>query len=160
MRYELMIDEVAPSPNVYLRAHWSRYSGIKRRWCWLVAAAGNRPTTPFLQARVGIMRYGKRLLDPDNLVGAHKPTLDALRACGYIADDSASHIDLDIRQERVPRGQEPCTLIMITDLSAPAATGESCGHGPLMAEHCAQSSASRSHSGEALEPVAGAGATE
>jgi hypothetical protein len=116
MRYELLIDEVAPSPNTYVRAHWARYSGIKKRWAWLVAAAGNRPATALLRAKVGICRYGKRLLDPDNLVGAHKPTLDALRSCGYIADDTAAHITLDIRQERVGRGQEPCTLIVVESL--------------------------------------------
>jgi hypothetical protein len=115
MRYELMIDEVAPSPSAYVRAHWTRYSGIKQRWAWLVAAAGKRPATPLQRAKVGICRYGKLLLDPDNLVGHSKPILDSLRANGYIADDTAAHVTLDIRQERVPKGQEPCTLIVVEE---------------------------------------------
>lgn len=113
-----MIDEPLPSPNTYLWAHWRRYKAIKDRWALLVRAAGIPPVAAFPRAKVGIMRYGKALLDPDNLVASAKPALDSLRLMGYLEDDTAAHITLDVRQEKAGKGQEPCTLIVIESLTA------------------------------------------
>lgn len=114
--FELMIDEPLPSPNTYLWAHWRRYKAVKDRWALLVRAAGTPPTKALERAKVGICRYGKKLLDPDNLVFCAKPALDSLRLAGYLVDDTAARITLDVRQERVATGQAPCTLIVVEAL--------------------------------------------
>lgn len=121
MRYELNIPETAPSPNCYVRAHWSVYQKIKTHWAWLVLEAlqaCGKPSERLEKARVRIMRYGRNPLDPDNLVSAQKPLLDALVVNGFLKDDSARHIELHVGQGSRPKGALPCTLVEIEAMSA------------------------------------------
>jgi Holliday junction resolvase RusA-like endonuclease len=57
----------------------------------------------------------ERLYDPDNLVGACKPLLDALRAAGYIEDDTAALIDLHVAQDATARSAGPKILVSIRE---------------------------------------------
>jgi hypothetical protein len=119
VRFQLVIDEVAPSPNTYLYRHWRYYKAVKDKWRWLVhiaSIASGKPSEALPRSKVGIMRYGRLLLDPDNLVGAHKPVVDALKNNGFILDDTGDHIELDVRQEKVPKGAAPCTLIVVESI--------------------------------------------
>lgn len=116
MRYELNIPETPPSPNRYIRAHWTVYQKIKQRWHWLVLEAIQplgKPQSALPKARVTIVRYGIRKLDRDNLYGSVKPVVDSLRVHGFIEDDDEEHLDLRVRQESRLKGALPCTLIEI-----------------------------------------------
>lgn len=116
MRFELMVSEVAPSPNTYVRAHWTVYQKIKTLWSWLIVMAlqgSGKPLVPLPKAKVSIARFASRLLDPDNLVAAQKPVIDALKSNGIIQDDTAEHIELHVEQSKPPKGSPPCTLILI-----------------------------------------------
>ena len=120
-RYELNIPATAPSPNCYVWAHWTVYRKIKTHWAWLVLEAlqaCGKPPTPLQRARIRIMRYGVRPLDPDNATAAQKPLIDALKAHGVIADDSSQHIELHVGQAKRPKGALPCTLVEIEALTA------------------------------------------
>jgi len=46
--------------------------------------------------------YRKRQLDKDNLYGACKPLIDAIRGFKIIPDDTPRHIDLYVEQEKSP----------------------------------------------------------
>lgn len=113
LRYELFIDETAPSPNKSMRLHWRSRKRLWDRWAWLVRASYLPPATPLLRAAVRIARYGIKPLDPDNLVGAQKPLIDALVINGYIADDSAKHIQLSVTDEERPKGVAAFTMILV-----------------------------------------------
>lgn len=121
MRYQLSIPETAPSPNCYVRAHWTTYQRIKKHWALLVLEAmqaSGKPAAPLQRSRVRIMRYGSRMLDPDNATASMKPLIDGLKANGMIADDSAKHIELHVEQGTRPKDALPCTLVEIEALTA------------------------------------------
>ena len=48
--------------------------------------------------RLGIISYRKRLLDKDNLYGAHKVLIDALCDEGFIWDDDPGRLVLTVTQ--------------------------------------------------------------
>lgn len=58
------------------------------------------------RAHLRITRFGSRLLDDDNLRGGAKPLIDCLKESGLIEDDSPKWIDLEVKQELVPAGEE------------------------------------------------------
>jgi Holliday junction resolvase RusA-like endonuclease len=64
--------------------------------------------------QVSITSVRKRLIDPDNLFV--KPLIDALRYEGVIADDSAAHIVLVVKQEKVNHKHDERTVIEISDI--------------------------------------------
>ena len=49
--------------------------------------------------------YRKRAFDKDNLYGACKPLIDAVRGLGIIPDDTPAHINLYVEQEKSPTKQ-------------------------------------------------------
>jgi hypothetical protein len=119
VRYEIAVPEAAPSPNKYVRAHWTTYQRLKQKWHWLILEAlqhGGKPETALRKARVTIVRYGMKKLDRDNLYGSCKPILDALRAHRVIVDDDDEHLELLVQQGERPQGALPCTLIEVLAL--------------------------------------------
>ncbi len=117
-RYELDIPETAPSPNVYVRAHWRVYHRIKSRWHWLVMEAlqpRGKPESALPKARLTITRYGVRMLDPDNLVASQKPVIDALMSAGLILSDGWTDCELHVGQVKDKRKR---TFVMIEPLPA------------------------------------------
>ena len=53
----------------------------------------------------------RRLIDPDNV--SAKAVIDCLRYAGILADDTAEHVSLETRQEKVGKGEREETLIEI-----------------------------------------------
>lgn len=66
------------------------------------------------RARVSIVMFRVRLLDPDNAYGSAKPLIDCLRTCGLIPDDTEAAIDLQVSQEKVAHFSEQRTELKIT----------------------------------------------
>lgn len=64
---------------------------------------------------VRIERWGIRLLDPDNLVGGVKGTVDALRYAGLIPQDDPTAIQLIVTQKKVKK-KDVGTLIELERL--------------------------------------------
>lgn len=97
----LEIPDVPPSPN-QVGSHWIRKFALRKRWRKLVrdalylAQALPLPETPPAYAGVKIERFGKKLLDMDNLHASMKQLLDALQDFRLIADDSSEHIHLTV----------------------------------------------------------------
>lgn len=98
----LLIPDVCPSLNKYLRMHWAlrtKVIALWRRWVWVAcvqSGVATRQPLPF--SYVTIERRGKKLLDPDSLFGSQKVLIDCLRAHGLILDDSPKHIALIVTQ--------------------------------------------------------------
>lgn len=106
---ELTIPEAYTPLNRMLGETWSKRIKTRRRWAWLVKAAKLEAKvflkTPFARARVTITRHGRRICDPDNLIGGAKGTIDCLVREGIIANDTTGHIELIVRQQltKTPR---------------------------------------------------------
>jgi Holliday junction resolvase RusA-like endonuclease len=102
-----------------LRQHWTRDYRLKKRWATLVQWAKfelpRRPQAPLERARVLVTRYSPGSMDIDNLYGSVKHLLDALIVNGFIVDDSAKHIELQVKQVKDNRKR---TFVMIEPLTA------------------------------------------
>jgi hypothetical protein len=135
-KIEILIPEVVPSLNRLLRLHWAARRSLLNRWEWMVFAELHRQrllnVLPEGRVAVEITRCGKRQLDPDNLHGAAKIVLDAMKRCGLIADDSSAHIALTCSQETGRRAMTRIRVSPINELSQ--ATGSS--HEPPVSLSC------------------------
>ena len=65
--------------------------------------------------RVCVTRFGRRLLDVDNLGGA-KLVIDQLRYAKLIPDDSPEHIELELKQAKVKNKDKEGTEVIIEQL--------------------------------------------
>lgn len=77
----------------------------------LGAAEGEKGNTGSVLVRVTSLR--SRLIDPDNLTP--KYFIDCCRYCGWIEDDTASHVSVETRQEKVSK-EEEATIVEIIQL--------------------------------------------
>lgn len=103
--------------------HWAARRRLLQKWQWLVWLEIFRqgfPSLPPGKLSVRITRCSHHVLDTDNLHGAAKIVLDALRHAHLIVDDSPRHIDLACEQE---------TGAQLTRIQLTAATG-SCPETP------------------------------
>jgi Holliday junction resolvase RusA-like endonuclease len=88
-----------PSLNETLRMHWAKRAKIVDGMEWILATSGQRRPAYGLKCRVKLVVYQKtRRFDVDNVHGACKPVLDALRKTGFIYRDSPDWLDLEIKQ--------------------------------------------------------------
>ncbi len=127
-----------PSLNVRDRQHWqARRRHQKRLQLEMIAAIGgptHYPRPPFERARLTVVRFGRRLLDDDNLVGSAKSLLDLLKAwsphnplgLSLIVDDAPHRCELVAEQEII-RGGTTRTVVTIEEL--PYAAGRPLGTG-------------------------------
>lgn len=119
----LNIPKASPSLNATTRAHWMVYYRQKKLWerlIWVAKVEARVFSDPlFERAALTITRYGKRQLDPDNLVGGVKVLVDALKALRIITDDSPDHIWLTVYQHAKADAPES-TVITIVRVSANA----------------------------------------
>jgi hypothetical protein len=125
-----------PTPNRWLKLHWSTYARIKSAWAEVIrlavldsSSAGHRlalRTTlagamgwiaPPVRARVRITRIVRHrrhfITDPDNRRFAGKALVDCLVDAGFLRDDSEDHIDLHVDQEVSTDGLD-WTVVAIT----------------------------------------------
>ncbi len=98
------VPEVPIGLNKLLRMHWAARRKYQQRWNVLLWAErskawwGYRP--PPLRARVEIERRSSRVLDEDNLYGACKVVVDALKINELVVDDSPTHMELRCTQTK------------------------------------------------------------
>ena len=91
---------VPKSPNELRGKSWILAWKQSRDWRTVDAAVCGRPKNPCKdRRRLEITTHRKRRLDPDNAVASIKPVLDALTNAGWIRDDSAKWLELEVRQE-------------------------------------------------------------
>jgi Holliday junction resolvase RusA-like endonuclease len=116
---ELTIPEAYAPLNRMLGETWSKRIQTRRRWAWLVRqaklAARVFPEAPIARARVTIVRHGRRICDPDNLIGGAKGTIDCLVREGILANDTPAHVELIITQQVT---KSPKTVVTIEALGA------------------------------------------
>lgn len=141
MTWVLTIDEVPPSGNLLKRMHWARYSALLWSWWWWIRTAEGFQDIPKAtrRRRVVITRHGRGALDRDNLYAAVKPVVDVLRPAkheagtyktgkkagqpwtrerighGLILEDDVAHLDLEVFQDQLQKGQVPHITIEIED---------------------------------------------
>jgi hypothetical protein len=107
-RLEITVTVPTPSPNEWVRAHWSTYAKIKKAWMSRIHAASIRHCgtglfgKPIAHASLTIERMGVRELDQDNLVGGMKPIIDCLIKLGFLENDTPDVIQqMDVYQTLV-----------------------------------------------------------
>ena len=104
------------SPNRLYRMHFGQRSRYKKQLETMLVAYGDDIVLIESPVNVKITRYygyRKREMDEDNLYGACKALIDAIRVrnkgksggLGIIEDDSPKHVSLDVRQEKSPEKQ-------------------------------------------------------
>jgi len=106
--------QLAPSLNVMLREpHFTRTKRKEEIKKWLLAQ--QTPTTPITKAKITFIRYGIKLLDPiDNMGASFKCIGDALVECGFLSDDSCLEIvQVMPRQVKVAHRHEQKIVIGI-----------------------------------------------
>lgn len=97
------------------QAHHTKATGKLKQ---AVQHAPNVP--PFIQQevasgnKIGVLfvSYRSRRLDRDNLVGAGKGAVDALRYCGYLADDDPDRVEVFYLQRLCKRIEERTELYL------------------------------------------------
>jgi hypothetical protein len=90
-------------PYKTLREHWQRL---------VLTALPARPSTPLQQARLVVIRYGQRLVQPSNLAGGLKPLVGVLMPPAKAYPSGLGIVDANsfdapfIAQALVAKGQE------------------------------------------------------
>ena len=79
----------------------------------LAASKEKKPSTGRVLVRITSRR--KRLIDPDNI--SAKGIIDCCRYAGILADDTAEHVCLETRQEKIAKGEREETLIEIFEVT-------------------------------------------
>lgn len=114
---ELTIPEATPSLNRMLGIHWAKKARMRKRWGWLVRAARLEAKvhldTPLPRAKVTVTRHGRRICDPDNLIGGTKMLTDSLVKEGILENDTPVHIELVVNQQKTT---SPRTVVRIEAL--------------------------------------------
>ena len=100
-----------PSLNVLLRMHWRERKRLQHRirqevWAQVNGDAWMILPNPHRQVKLTGIRYGKKALDPDNLIGSLKPVIDALVHSLLLIDDTEQYLAIGkIRQEKLKKGE-------------------------------------------------------
>ena len=98
-----------PSLNVLLRMHYRERGKLIiriRLEVWAQVHDPKRIRNANRQVTLTGTRYGKKALDPDNLIGSLKPVLDALVWAEVLIDDTEQYIAIGkIRQEKLKKGE-------------------------------------------------------
>lgn len=121
--FKITVYAATPTPNTWVRAHWSKYQKIKKEWLNRIWEATiehygrGKFGPPVKNASLTIERRGLKRLDYDNLVGGLKPVLDALTKLGYLEDDTNDVIEtLSAKQQIVRSRSDVGTEITIVEI--------------------------------------------
>lgn len=102
----LDIPDVPRSLNVLLNLHWRNQRKERDKWILLVRSQMDMNgmwLQPIVPMKAKITLYHSRFYDEaDNLKGACKPLIDALKHWKLIYDDTPRYFKADIRQEKYP----------------------------------------------------------
>ena len=93
------------SPNKLYRMHFGQRSRWKKSIDSFLIAYGEDiiELNPKIDLRITrYYGYRKRAFDKDNLYGACKPLIDAVRGHKIVPDDTPNHINLYVEQEKSP----------------------------------------------------------
>lgn len=129
MQIVLEISEPTPSVNKLHGHHWNRKIKMRKRWAWLTRAAlvearrlahfggSNQELLdaslwPLQHAKVQIIRYGARLLDPDNASGGCKWLIDQLVTERILTDDKPENLTLPPVEQHIDRKQRRTVVIV------------------------------------------------
>jgi len=92
-----------PSLNKLMRMHWAKRRRLKvdyKRELWMQGGIHDIFNVLKRKQAISIIVYQPfRRFDEDNLVGATKPLVDALRETGFIYRDSPRWLKRKVRQE-------------------------------------------------------------
>lgn len=114
---KLTIPEATPSLNRLFGHHWTHRHQKRQHWQWLVRAARLKAKVflaePLPRAKVTITRHGRRICDPDNLIGGQKMLIDSLVREGILENDTPDHIELVVKQVKT---KTPHTTVTIEAL--------------------------------------------
>lgn len=120
---KIIVYAATPTPNTWVRAHWSKYQTIKKEWLNRIYEATienygrGKFGPPVKNASLTVTRKGLKILDYDNLIGGFKPLIDALTKLGYLEDDTNDVIEtLSAKQERVSSRDDVQTEIIIAEI--------------------------------------------
>lgn len=108
---------IVPTLNKSLRGHWSITHRQKKKWTWIFKHYMDQDQIPKGSDEIYylllIRSYRKRLMDKDNLYGAHKWMIDGMRDSGFIYDDSPDYTYLEVYQSKGTKkaGEEIKTVI-------------------------------------------------
>ena len=108
---------IVPTLNKSLRGHWSITHKQKKKWTWIFKHYMDQDQIPKGSDEIFylllIKSYRKRLMDKDNLYGAHKWMIDAMRDSDFIYDDGPSYTFLEVYQSKGTKkaGEEIKTVI-------------------------------------------------
>jgi hypothetical protein len=106
-RIILQIPRVPPSLNIQMHWHWSKRKKEKLLWQQEIITAFGAGRIPQATDRMKmeITMFNSRLYDADNLAGAYKVVVDAIKELGFIKEDSRKWVDLQYDQMKVPRNK-------------------------------------------------------
>jgi len=100
----MVIPGVPASLNKTQRMHWARRRKMNMAWMLLVRSQMPEFVLhPFVKVRCRITLAHSRAFDTDNLYGACKPLIDALRHWKLIFDDTPEYLDLKVEQVKSTR---------------------------------------------------------
>lgn len=128
--FEIPLPRTLPTTNVRKRMHWRTEAkvvkGLRIAACLHAAAARRKADvedarqwapTPQRAIRFTLVRgKGQKLMDPDAIAAALKPTLDGIQDAGWFFDDSSRYLVYE--KPRQERG--PLPLVRVTIWSLPA----------------------------------------
>jgi hypothetical protein len=110
----IVLPIATPSLNETHRMHWAKRSRLSKQLSLMILASGRHEKATG-RRRLVITRKGKRALDKDNAYGGCKMLIDELKRAGLIVDDDAANVELEVRQERLAKGERPHTVVEIAD---------------------------------------------
>ena len=119
MRWTITIPVATPSGNSTLRQHWAARAEHKSALGWALASILNRqPKIPPANGkrRLTITRFGKRMLDADNLASGCKALIDCIKERHLILDDCPVCCELVFRQEKCGK-DAPKTVLLLEEVA-------------------------------------------
>lgn len=111
--FRIVIPIATPSLNELLGMHFGARLRLSKKIHIMVALCGHGIPKATSKRHLTIERHGKRQLDKDNLYGGAKLLIDVLKKRGMITDDSPEHVELEVTQVKLSKGEHPYTVVIL-----------------------------------------------